>query len=349
MQPLPHEGLQARAGLRILACAALLALGCSDGRAPLVLYSPHGRDLLTLLEREYETAHPSIDVRWLDMGSQEVYDRVRSERANPQADVWFGGPDIIFARGAAEGLLVSHRPPWAAALPAGSQGADDLYFGLYATAPVLVYNAAAVAEDRAPRDWDDLLDSRWADEILLRDPLASGTLRTAFGMVLARSVAATGSAEEGFAWLARLDAQTKEYVVNAALLFEKLAREEGLISIWELTDMLWQQARGSPLAYRFPSSGTPVIDDSIGLVAGAPHEQAARAFIDWVGDREAVLLAAREAYRLPARTDLPAEDLPEWARQTLAEMNPAELDWRLLEEHGAEWMARWDREVRGKG
>jgi len=42
--------------------------------------------------------HPQIDVRWLDMGSQEVYDRIRSEAANPQADIWFGGPDTIFAR-----------------------------------------------------------------------------------------------------------------------------------------------------------------------------------------------------------------------------------------------------------
>ena len=46
-----------------------------------------------------------MDVRWLDMGSQEVLDRVRSERANPQADVWFGGPASLFATAARESLL----------------------------------------------------------------------------------------------------------------------------------------------------------------------------------------------------------------------------------------------------
>jgi len=56
-----------------------LAAGCGgDGRTPVVVYSPHGRDLLVLLEKTYEAAHPEIDVRWLDMGSQEVYDRLRS-------------------------------------------------------------------------------------------------------------------------------------------------------------------------------------------------------------------------------------------------------------------------------
>ncbi len=340
--------LPSRAGLSTIAGVVCFALACSDGRAPLVLYSPHGRDLLTLMEREYEASHPEIDVRWLDMGSQEVYDRVRSERANPQADVWYGGPDIIFARGAEEGLLAAHRPAWAEALPEASRDARDLYFGLYRTAPVLVYNAAAVSAEEAPRDWDDLLAPRWTGKLLLRDPLASGTLRTAFGMVLARSVAATGSPEAGFAWLARLDGQTKEYVVNAALLFEKLVREEGLVSIWELTDMLLQQAEGSPLAYRFPVSGTPVIDDSIGLVAGAPHAGQARAFIDWVGREEALLLAARQVYRLPARQDLGSAVLPAWTREILEDLVPADLDGRLLEEHGTEWMARWDREVRGK-
>src|SRR3989441_12054540 len=85
---------------------ALLAAACQgDGRTPLIVYSPHGRDLLTLLERRFEQLHPDVDVRWLDMGSQEVYDRLRSERANPQADVWFGGPATIFARGARDSLL----------------------------------------------------------------------------------------------------------------------------------------------------------------------------------------------------------------------------------------------------
>src|ERR1043166_4066817 len=71
---------------------AWLAACSRDHRTPLVIYSPHGRDLLTLFETRFEALHPDIDVRWLDMGSQDVYDRVRSERANPQADIWFGMP-----------------------------------------------------------------------------------------------------------------------------------------------------------------------------------------------------------------------------------------------------------------
>jgi iron(III) transport system substrate-binding protein len=330
--------------------AALTLAACSrDARTPLVLYSPHGRDLLQLFETTYEQAHPDVDVRWLDMGSQDVYDRVRSEAANPQADVWFGGPDTIFARGAAEGLLQPHRPPWAAALTADCRAPQNLYFCLYLTAPVLVYNRDAVPAAEAPTDWEDLLDPRWKGKVLIRDPLASGTMRTLFGMVLAQSVAETGNPERGFQWLASLDEQTKEYAQNPALLFTKLARREGLITVWELTDMFWQQQRGVPIAYKFPSSGTPVIADAVGMVAKAPHVEQAKAFLDWLGTLEAQRLAAEKAYRLPARTDLPREQLPAWAQDVLAQMKPARYDRALVARHGAEWMERWDRQIRGRG
>jgi iron(III) transport system substrate-binding protein len=334
--------------LFLCAVLALLA-GCGDGRSPLVVYSPHGGDLLALMEKEYEARNPNVDVRWLDMGSQDVYDRVRSEAANPQADVWYGGPQTIFARGAKEGLLAPYRPGWAAAVPAESRGPQDLFVASYRTAPVLVYNATVVRPGAAPRDWDDLLDPEWKGKILIRDPLASGTMRTFFGMVLSRSVAETGSPQRGFEWLRRLDAQTKEYLQQPALLIEKLNRQEGLITVWELTDLLWQRHRGSPLAFHFPASGTPVIDDSIGLVKGAPHPDEAKRFIDFVGSPEGQEIAARQAFRLPARTDMPPEKLPDWAREVLRDMKPAPVDWKMIEEHGQEWMTTWDRTIRGKG
>ncbi len=328
---------------------AVLNLSCGDGRTPLVLYSPHGRDLLSLVEREFEAANPDVNVHWLDMGSQEIYDRVRSEAANPQADVWFGGPDTIFARGAAEGLLAEYRPAWADAVPPSSRTGADRYFGVYRAVPILFFNSEAVAADEVPTDWDDLLAERWRDRILIREPLASGTMRTAFGMQLAQSVTETGSVDRGMEWLRRLDGQTKEYVQNPALLFEKLIRQEGHLTIWELTDALLQRDRGVPLDYRFPSSGTPVIDDAIALVAGAQHPEAAQRFIDWVGGREATLLVAHEVYRLPAREDFEPAELPEWAREAFATIVPAEVDWQLIAVEGAGWMSRWDREVRGKG
>src|SRR5881398_1072382 len=160
-EPVPPSAFRVPRSFLGVALLTVFSLACGgDHRTPLIVYSPHGRDLLSLFERRFEQLHPDVDVRWLDMGSQEVYDRLRSERANPQADIWFGGAATVFARGAADSLLEPFRPGWAAAV--------------------------------AAQDWDDLLAPRWTGKILIRDPLASGTMRAVWGMLIERAIQRTG-------------------------------------------------------------------------------------------------------------------------------------------------------------
>ncbi len=295
----------------------ILVAACSrDSRTPLVVYSPHGRDLLTLFEHRFETLHPDIDVRWLDMGSQDVYDRLRSERANPQADVWFGGPSLVAA---------------------------------YETPVAFLYAEKVVKAEEAPQDWDDLLDPKWRGKLIIRDPLASGTMRAVFGYIILRGMKQSADTSAGFAWLRRLDGQTKVYEQNPALVSEKIARQEGLITVWDLPDVLISRRRGMPVGYVFPKSGTVAIEDGIAVVRGAKHLTAARAYVDFVGSVEMQLAAAREVYRLPARLDLPADSLPEWVRDVRRRMVVADVDWNRLAEQGPDWMRWWDQHVRGTG
>ena len=337
---------------RLIPLALTLAVACApdDARTPLVVYSPHGRDLLTAFEQAFEQANPDVDVQWLDMGSQEVIDRLRSERANPQADVWFGAPSSMFEQGAADQLLDPYRPDWAGSIPDGSRGADDSWFGIYLTPEVIAYNAEAIDSAQAPQDWDDVLDPQWSDRVLIRDPIASGTMRAIFGMIIQRSIRETGDVEAGFEWLRRLDAQTREYTLNPTLLYQKLARQEGVVTLWDLPDIEMLRADGTmPIDYIIPPSGTPVVVDGIAVVRGTQHPEAARAFVDFVGSVPALTLAAREHFRIPARTDFPADSLPERLRAARALVRPEPMDWAQLEQRGTEWMRRWDEEVRGRG
>jgi iron(III) transport system substrate-binding protein len=167
--------------------------------------------------------------------------------------------------------------------------------------------------------------------------------------VIDRGIKATGGTAAGFEWLRRLDGQTKEYVLNGTLLNQKMVRQEGIVTIWDLPDVLLSRRDGLPLNYVFPASGTAVIEDAIGVIRGAPHRTLAEDFVEWVGSPEAQLLATREAYRLPARVDLPDDSLPKWARTVRYRMKVADVDWDRLARDGDEWMRHWDRDVRGKG
>lgn len=335
----------------LLLLLILLASCSGDGRTAVTVYSPHGRDLLQVVERAFEAENPDIDVRWLDMGSQEVLERIRSERSNPQADVWYGGPSVLFARAAASDYLAPLGVSWTAGVAADLRSADDLYSALYLTPTLIVFNQDALEPEAAPGDWDALLSAEFRDKVLIRDPLASGTMRTIFGYLLTRGMASGSSLEEsveqGFDWLLALDAQTKEYVHSPALLHEKMVRQEGLVTVWEMTDILGRRAQGAPLGYRFPASGAPVIQDSVALVSGSKQPLAARKFVEWLGSKEALLLAADKAFRLPAAEGVAG--LPTWVEEVQAALRPAPMSWSLLEENGADWMARWDREVRARG
>jgi iron(III) transport system substrate-binding protein len=342
-----------RAGVALPALLLVLALaGCApagDGRTPVIVYSPHGQELLEAFEARFEERNPDIDVQWLDMGSQEVLDRVRSERANPQADVWWGGPAPIFETAAQENLLATFEPSWAAQLEAAARGTGAAWHGTYLTPMVIAFNTARVTGDAIPRDWDDVLDPRWNDRVLIRDPVASGTMRTIFGMIIQRSLRESGDTAAGFAWLRRLDAHTKEYVLNPTLLYQKLARGEGDVTLWDMPDIEELKARTTfPIDYVFPASGTPVPVDAVALVAHAPNVDAARRFIEYVGGMDATVFAARNFFRVPARTDVPADSMPAGLARARAQIVTEPMDWALFQQRAAEWMRYWDEHVRGR-
>jgi iron(III) transport system substrate-binding protein len=335
----------------VLAAAVTALAGCGgDGRTVLTVYSPHGKDLLEHYERGFETANPGIDVQWVDMGSQEVLDRLRAEAANPQADVWFGAPAETFGRAARESLLAPYRPTWADAVPPEARDAGDRWYGTYLTPEVIGYNSQMVSAAEAPKDWDDVVDPRWRGKVLIRDPIASGTMRAIFGAMIARSIRETGRPDAGYAWLRRLDANTKEYVLNPTILYQKLGRQEAAITLWDMPDIaIVRQRDGIPLDYVIPASGTPILVDGIALVKGSKHPDVARRYYEFVTSPRMLAEAARRFVRIPVRTDVPADSLTPLVRQARDGIRPMPVDQALLAEHLDEWMKYWDANIRNRG
>jgi iron(III) transport system substrate-binding protein len=330
-----------------LALAAASACGGGAARTPLIVYSPHGRDLLSYYEQAFEREHPNVDVQWVDMGSQDVLDRLRSEKANPQADVWFGAPAETFNRAAREGLLAPYTPSWAAQVPAEAHDPRALWYGTYLTPEVIAYNSDVLTPDTAPKDWDDVLDPKWKGKVIIRDPVPSGSMRAIFGAIIAREMARTGSSAAGFDWLRRLDANTKEYVISPTMLYQKLGQREGLVSLWDMPDIeTLRTTTKFAIGSQIPSSGTPLLVEGIAIVQGSKHPEIAKQFYEFVTTPRALLDASAKFVRMPARTDLSADSLPAWVREARAQIKPMRLDPQLLADSLDAWMKYWDAHVR---
>ena len=343
--------------MRIKFCLPILVLfvstllfSCNRSSNPaarrLLVYTPHGQDLLRESIALYKAQHPDVDVQFLDMGSREILDRVRVERNRPQADLWWGAAHTTFQTAAEEDLLAPYRPTWAEHVPSSSHDSQDRWYGTYQTPEVIVYNSEAVKAEDVPKDWDDVLDPKWRDKIIIRNPNPSDSMRAIFGAMIWRFYKDSGTTDQGFDWLRRLDANVHEYTADGTMLMQKLVRREGLISLWNLPDVwIYKEQKGFPVGYVFPASGVPVILDGIAIIRGGPNEAEARRFYEFVTTTDSLVLAAKKYYRMPVRTDIDRKQLPAWMNEPI---NKMPVDWNVLRKQSSDWLRYWDTEIRGR-
>ena len=319
--------------------------GANNGRH-LLIYTPHGQDLLKDFIARYKQRYPETNVQFLDMGSRQVLERVTVERNRPQADLWWGASHTTFQTAADENLLAQYRPSWADKVPTGARDPNDRWYGTYETPQVIAYNSEAVSAADAPRDWDDVIDPKWRDKVLIRNPNPSDTMRAIFGAMIWRFYKDSNSTAGGYDWLRKLDANVHEYTADGTLLMQKLARREGLVTLWDMPDVrLFKEQKNLPVDYHVPASGTPVIIDGIAIIRGAPNEEEAKRFYEFVTTPESLAYAAQKYYRIPVRTDMDRSQLPTWMNEPF---NRLPLDWELLRKQGADWLRYWDTEIRGR-
>jgi iron(III) transport system substrate-binding protein len=155
-----------------------------------------------------------------------------------------------------------------------------------------------------------------------------------------------GDVNKGFEWLKKLDANTKEYTSSPEIMYNKLARGEALVTVWNMPDTLTLiQEKKYPFGYVIPKSGTPIITEGIAIIKGAKHPKAAQAFYEFVNSPEAAKILAEKYYRIPTRTDV--TELPEWVKQT--KITEMDVDYKFLKQKEKEWMDLWDTQIKGKG
>jgi hypothetical protein len=188
-----------------------------------------------------------------------------------------------------------------------------------------------------------------AGEVIIREPLASGTMRAIFASIIQREIERTGDPDAGYEWLLRLDAQTREYVLNPTLLYQKLARQEGLITLWTMPDIeILRATTDFPINYILPPAARPSSSTGWGwwLEAGTPR---------WPGPSWNSLATRRPWWRRrsassasPPGTTSPPSSSPSGSGGHAAD-HP----------HGGgrggdpgphpEWMRYWDDQIRRRG
>jgi len=317
----------------------------------LVIYTGRVQSIIDLMVAKFEEKYPEYkgNVEVLPMGAQEIMERVRAEKANPQGDIWWGGTQQALSLAVKEGLLAKIEPEFAAKIADGYKDPEGHWYGEMLLPEVIMYNKEMISETDLPKDWDDLLDAKWKDQIIIRAVPASGTMRTIYAAMIDRFYKEDGNPDRGYEWLLKLDANTKEYAANPTDMYLKITRQEGSLSLWNLQDVLIQaEQEGMPFGYIIPESGVPILVDGVGMIAGAKHPQAAEKFLNLLFSEEVQAELSASRFQIPAIT-LDASLQPDWLKELTPKLKAMDLQWDVMAEKEAEWIGYWDENIKGKG
>ena len=313
----------------ILALTALLLTGCagSPGQsaatlAPaesdrVVIYTSHKEEVYGPIVKEFE-ARTGIWAEVVTGGTNELLARIAGEADAPVCDVIFGG--------GVESLTAYERyfQPYACAeadlIRPGLRPADDLWTPFSSLPVVLIYNTKLVSPGELT-GWESLLSGRWSGSIALADPAVSGSSYTAAATMLC--------ALPGDDWdqLDRLAVQLEGRVLpDSGDVVAAVAGGSCRVGVTLEETALKRQAQGADIAIVYPEEGTSAVPDGSALIAGAPHPDNARAFLDFAQSRDVqeLVVSSRRSVRtdvsdgdaLPPADELALIDYPvRWAAE----------------------------------
>lgn len=314
-----------------------------------VVYSPHGQEMIDEYEKAFESSHPDIDLIGRFVPTGQILSQLQIDKGSPQIDVWWGGTTAFFSQAQEAGLLAPYKPTWADASLPGYHDPNHFWYAQFLQVPAIMFNANIYAPDQIPSTWDELLGPKWKDKIVIREPLDSGTMKTILTGIIWQRGGAQGNPHPGYDFLKKLDAQTRSYLPNPQALYDRIAKSEaGYITLWNLTDVIFQrEANRYPFGGKVPKGPVPVSLDPIALIAHGPNPKEAKLFYEFITSKENDLKMARDHFRILARSDIRPEELPPILRQI--QFEPMAIDQKKFDELQVEWMKHWQSSIRDPG
>ena len=300
-----------------------------------VVYSPHDADPLAAGVALFEKAYPGIKVEVVAAGTGELAQRVVAEAANPVGDVfWGGGADTLAA-------YVDYFAPYVCANDAviadAYKDANDLWIGESPLPMVFIYSkaalqAAGLTEEDVPKTWEDLCNPKLKGLIAYCSPAKSGSAYTQLCTMLFSQETIDKGWELVEKFIANLDGKILDSSGNCHKL---VAKGEYAIGVTiEKSAVLYND--NPDIAYVYPAKNSAV-PDGVALIKGAPNEENAKLFIDFVTGLDCQKDQNTNWKRRPVRSDLAPQGLCE-----LKELDLGNYDFAYAANNKADLVAKWN-------
>jgi ABC-type Fe3+ transport system substrate-binding protein len=260
----------------------------------LVLVTPVAKTLTdpALAEfAKYAKERWKVDVRTsaLAAGTPVAYGRVVEWKGRPEADIFWGGESALFDKLAEQKLLARLDLPKGVvdSIPASIgkpkpiplKDPKGFRIGTVLEPYGLVYHPKLLARlgVPAPKDWDDLLHPKLKGNVAQCAPTRSSSSHATYEVILQRD----GDAK-GWEWLKRLAGNTGIFTARSRDVPSVVARGEFAAGFAVPSYMAFEdRLAGHEIKFVAPKTAW-ITPEPIGILAGAKHPKAARAFVEFL-------------------------------------------------------------------
>lgn len=335
------EKFRSSAFFVILLSILLLLSSCSPAseQGSLMVYAGVYEDQ-AIRAMEVFQKESGIKVSFVRMSGGEILSRIRAEKDNPKASVWFGGPSDTFVQAKLEGLLEPYLSGNASQIEDRFKDPEGYWTGIYVGSIAFVSNKSWLNRVglEAPTSWKDLLDPKYRGRLAMPDPRSSATGYT----VLSTLVQLWGE-DEAFAYFKKLKEQGITLTSSGSTPGRSVGMGEAGTAIMFSHDAQKFFKEGfRELFISEPVEGTGYEVGAVGIIANSPNQKEARLFVDWALTKQAQELGKQTGnlQMLTNQNAVSPEEAPHLPQQ---EELPYHFDWAGMNRQRL--LDRWTQEM----
>lgn len=299
--------LKTIAAAMLMSAAMIITVQAQDGGKVTVITS-FSKDVTDPFKAGFEAANPGFTLDVQNKSTSSGVKFVDETKGNNQVDLfWASAPDA-FENLKGRDLLAKFTPS-VTGLPekVGSYPVNDpqgYYFGFAASGYGIMSNARYLEANSLPQpsEWSDLLKPEYHDHIAIAAPSRSGTTHLTIETILQGE-----GWEKGWATLTGIGGNLQQVTERSFGVPD--AVNSGQTGIGIVIDFFAfsAQASGFPVSFSYPSV-TTVVPANIGIIANAPNQKGAEAFVNYLlSEKGQAVLLEPTIRRLPINPALYAK------------------------------------------
>lgn len=246
-----------------------------------MIYSSMQEAQLQAVEEAFEKAYPGIDLEYYFASGGKVLTKMTTEAQGGQiaADVvWLGDP-VDYEGFKANGWLEKYSSPEENHIAKAYIDSEGYYTAGRLVTMGIAWNTTMVKDSEAPKTWNELLDPKWKNQIIMTDPDQAST--TKYWMVSMMQ-----SDKYGEKFFKALHDNGTKLESGTTATHNRVA--DGSYKIGICLDYVSANliAQGSPINFHFTTSDVCTMTSPVALIKGSANQENGKHLIDFLLSKE---------------------------------------------------------------